>query len=417
MNFVVVGNGVAGNSAASVIRKQNKKVKITLVTEEDSPAYSACALGNYIANEINEKYLYIRSLNEYKNQNIHIMFNQKVNSIDLKSNILFANHRKIPFDKLILATGSLPLILPIPGHKLRGVFTLKTINNAKKIINHNPNKVVIVGSGPIGIEAAVSLKKKNCEVVLIEVQNRILPNLFDEKPSEIIKKILENNGIKVFTREKVLEFRGKEKVSMVVTDKRKIKCDTVIMAVGMKPNTQLAKDCSLKLSSTGSILVNRKMETSNHDVYACGDCVETSNLFTGTINSSMLWHNAKQQGDIAGYNLLGFTKNYKGHFSIVGINLFRNHAVAIEKPGDFFQKENIRIIEKSSTSGYYRIIIKSDFIRGAQYIGHFDDFGLLFTLMKSANEMNIGFSVLKENHTKTKNIFAHRIFKYFSELK
>ena len=274
MQIVIVGNGIAGISAASVIRGCNKKVSITLISKELTPAYSACVLANYISGETDRNRVFIRSVDDYSKENIVTEFGVEVEGIDIKSMRIYTRRKKLPCDKLILATGGLPLIPWIEGHPSRGIFTIKTMEDADRIIAHRPKKVIVVGSGPIGIEIAAALRKRGCEIYLVELEERILPSLFDERSSSLIQTILEENGIKVLTSERVLSFLGRDNVYGIITNKQKIYCDTVIMAAGMYPNAELAKQVGcIEIGKGGAIRVDAGMKTSVENVFACGDCV------------------------------------------------------------------------------------------------------------------------------------------------
>jgi len=133
---------------------------------------------------------------------------------------------------------------------------------------------VIIGSGFIGLEAAIALKKRNWDVSVIELLDWILPRVLDEKPSLLIRSILENHGVKVFTQERVTRITGNNKGKTVVTDKREIDCDIVIGAAGMKPNIELSRQAGLKIGELGGIWTNEQMLTSVDNIYACGDCIQ-----------------------------------------------------------------------------------------------------------------------------------------------
>ncbi|TRZ47106.1 NAD(P)/FAD-dependent oxidoreductase, partial [bacterium] len=185
MEIVVIGNGVAGNAACSAIRSKNKKAKLTLIAGEVYPFYSPCILTYYISKNIKRSNVFLKSLNDYKQQGIDALLGDNVEGIDPKRKRVFLRGRNLPFDKLILATGSQPVIPPIEGVQKRGVRVLKSLRDADHISRAQGKKAVIVGSGPIGVELAVALRKRNWEVCLVEILDWILPNLFDEKGSHI----------------------------------------------------------------------------------------------------------------------------------------------------------------------------------------------------------------------------------------
>jgi NADH oxidase (H2O2-forming) len=200
MKVVIIGNGVAGNSAVSTIREVDENIEITIISEEIFPEYSACVLPDYLAGEIKRESVFLKSLDDYLKDNVEAIFGHKVVTIDISSKRLTLDTgRKIFYDKLIIATGGKPVIPPLEGSSLKGVFFLKSMDDVNRIFNYKMENVIIVGSGPIGAEASIALRKRGFKVWWIELLDWILPKVFDEKPSCMLKKVAEENGIKVLT--------------------------------------------------------------------------------------------------------------------------------------------------------------------------------------------------------------------------
>lgn len=384
MNVVIIGNGVGGNTAASTIRQLDKQADITIISEEPFAMYSACALPHYISGEHSRRKLFLRTKKSYTEEKIKTILGQKVTAIHPESKEISLDSKNLSYDKLILATGARPVIPPIPGVNLSGVFTLKSPSDADRIIEGMGKAVVLIGSGPVGVETAIALRKRGLEVYLVEFLDRIMPRIFDAKPSSILRGILEEKGIKVFTGERVTSVLGESKVTGVITDKRQIACDQVVVGVGMRPNIELAKEASITIGSLGAIAVDRQMRTSFKDIYACGDCVQTRDMATGKETVSPLWHNAKRQGMIAGYNCLGISKIYPGAETITSLDVYGTHAATfgcIELEPN--QTEPIRVVEKHTGGNYYRLMISDDKIVGAQSVGDARNMGaILYALIK-----------------------------------
>jgi len=413
MDIVVIGNGIAGISAAFTVRKLKQNAKVTIISKEPTPAYSACILANYISGEMERDRIFIKSMGDYLKENVVTELGKEVDGIDIDEMKIHMSGKKVPYDQLILATGSLPLIPRIEGGGLKGVFTLKTIEDADRIVAHKPKKAVVVGSGPIGIEATVALRRLGCEIDLIELLDRILPNLFDKGPSSLIQGMLGEQAVGVFTGEKILNIFGEDRVQNVTTDRRKISCDTVIMAAGMIPDTRLAKEIpAMEMGSRGGIRVNKKMKTSIPGIFACGDCVETEELFSGEERLNMLWHNAKQQGDIAGYNTMGVEKRYPGSFSIAGVDVFGTHAVSVGKTSSHFKDRPYDIIEKFTDRGYYRIVLVDRLFRGVQYIGPYEELGMVFTAIRRKDPVEYILGMDGSREMLSRNPWLYRLHRY-----
>jgi len=236
---------------------------------------------------------------------------------------------EIGYDKLVLAHGGSLFIPPIEGIDKQGIFSCKQLSETEKLYSHKGSCAVVIGSGAIGIEAAEALKKKGYEVYIIELFDWILPTLFDEPAGKKLGEALEGYGIHVCTGEKVLRIKGNDGVKSVVTDKQEIECDTVVVATGVVPGTALANTAGIETNR--GILVNKKMETSMPDIYACGDCVETNDACTGESVMFQLKHNAIEQGQIAAKNISGENTGYSGAHAFARAHFFKTHAATFGK--------------------------------------------------------------------------------------
>lgn len=380
MYVVVVGNGVAGNAAISAIREFDKQAQVTMISDESHPEYSACVLPRYLAGELGRQSVFLKRIKDYRREDVKIIFGQRAAQIDFKNREVLLEDRGVSYDKLILATGSKPVIPRLDGCHNEGIFTFKSLMDADKLSAWSGKVAVVVGSGPIGIEVAVALRTRGYEVFLVELLSRILPRLFDEYPASILTEILEKHGVRVLTRETVLRITGDGKVTGVITDKREINCDTVILALGMRPDVELARQAGLQLGELGGIKADEQMRTNVEDVYACGDCAETRGLFSGRSALFFLWHNAKQQGKVAGHNCIGNLSRYPGSINITGINIWGVDAVSVGSiTSNFDQIDDIEIIEKRYGLNYSRLIISKGTLLGVQAIGRIKDIGILIS--------------------------------------
>ena len=244
---------------------------------------------------------------------------------------------------------------------------------------------MIVGSGPIGIEAAIALRKRGVTVSVIELMDRIMPRIFDDKPASLLREILLRHGVEVFTGERVVRVHGVDKVDGIVTDKRTIPCELVIMAAGMRPNSELAKEAGIGVAARGGIVVDKHMATTAADVYACGDCVEAADQITGAPGMIQLWHNAKEQGEVAGSSAAGATRNFAGSINITSLDIFGNHAVSFGNIyADLSQQQEVEVMETSHSDGvYHRLVLRQGQVVGAQFVGDTQDMGsVLYALIR-----------------------------------
>jgi len=411
MKVIVIGNGIAGNTASSTIRRLDSQADITIISEEPHPEYSACALPYYIAGELERQSLFLRTSEDYAREGIKTILGQKVTAIDPENKKVSLDAKSLTYDKLIVATGSKPIVPPVKGFDLDGVFPLKSVNDADRILHYSAKAAAVVGSGPIGVEASIALSKRGLRVYLVELLDRVMPRVFDETPAALLRGILEEQGIKVFTGEKVTTISGNGKVEGIVTDKRQIECDMVIFGVGMKSNIELAKQSGLKIGGLGGISVDRHMMTSFDDIYACGDCVEAEDMITGKPTLSLLWHNAKQQGEVAGYNCAGVSRNYLGSQNITSTDIFGIHVASFGcLAAESSQQDNIEVIEKLRGKNYHRLSVAKGKLVGAQFIGDARDMGALLSILVKGESL----SAIKQAISKTPTPLHYRVAQYLA---
>lgn len=376
MHIVVIGNGVAGNNAASTAGKFN--CEVTILSEETFPEYSACALPYYLSGEIERQRIFLKQDKRSSEDGIRTIFGKKVERIHVENQEVVFDGEVLFYDKLIIATGAEAIIPGIEGVEKAGVFTFKTLADVDKILAYEKRTVAIIGSGFIGVEVAIALKRTGCEVILIEVLDRILPRAYDRKPSDIIRTILSEHGIEVLTEDRVIRILGERQVEGIETENRKIRCDMVILSTGMRPRVDLARSAGIEIGELGGIVTNEHMLTNIENIYACGDCVESRDAVTDKNSLQLLWPNAVSQGKTAGYNCIGIHSKYRGFVNFVGVDIFGTHVVsighteaALEGAGD------IQVIEKAFAKRSHWIIVKDRAIVGAQFIGKTKDAGVI----------------------------------------
>jgi NADH oxidase (H2O2-forming) len=292
------------------------------------------------------------------------------------------------YDSLVLAHGGSLFEPPIPGIKLGGVFACKRLADADAIAAHTGSSVVVIGSGAIGIESAEALKKKKYAVTVVEMVPYILPVLFDEPASHILEQRLEEAGISVFCGEKVLRFEGSTNVEKVVTDKREINCDTVILATGVKAGIALAHTAGIECGK--GIKVDRGMRTNVKDIYACGDVAEAMDLLTGQPCLYQLKHNAIDEGRVAAKSILGMKAEYVGSYPFARIHFFDTHSMTFGQTAFRFKdKPNVEVIDRTTNKGYLRLILQDGKLIGGQAVGEVaDKAGILIAAMFRGDDFN-----------------------------
>ncbi len=239
----------------------------------------------------------------------------------------------VPYDKLVLAVGASPAVLPVPGTDKQGVFKMRTPDDAIQIRSyaeeHQVKKAVVIGAGFIGLEAAENLKAKGIQVTVIDFASQILPNILDEEMAAYAKKHLLKEGIRVITGTKAEEILGDSEVTGVKTSAGVLGCELLIMAAGIRPNTDFLTDSGIEMFR-GTILVDHTMKTSLEDVYAAGDCVMVTNRITGKPQWSPMGSSANMEGRTLAQILSGKEKTYPG---VLGTGVIKLPGLNIGRTG------------------------------------------------------------------------------------
>ena len=422
INVVVVGNGIAGFSAALTARRLNDRCDITLISKETTPLYSACVLPDYISGKIPREKTFVKTEQDYKQLAIKPLLGHEVKEIDPHvRSVTLDNGKSLPFDKLILSLGSDAIFL---GDHKKGIFKLKTLTDADDIKRHTGEKAIVVGSGAIGIEIAIALRHRGFEVTIVEMLEQVLPLALDHSGSRKVKAILEANEIMVFTGERAKETLGEDRIEGLVTDKRELECDTLIWAIGMRPKVELAREAGIEIGEKGGIKVNSHMETNISGIYACGDCVEANDVLTGNPVLSLFWHNANRQGAVAGHNCTGFGTEYPGLQNMLNVDVYGHHVVgfgyteaSLQGSGAlqplYGDRNDLSIIENEKNGSYYRLVIIGDRCIGGQFIDIEKDLGLIWSIMFQGKSIKRLKEIFKNEEVIFRRMWLRRVRPFF----
>ncbi len=304
MKIIIIGNGIAGQTIANNLRKNNKDIEIVMISKESHPYYSRIYLPHYIADEYTLEKLYQRKIDWYKENNINLMIDSIVTNIDTKKQLIMFSGDKSPisYDKLVLAVGSTPRLIPFGNPTVNGLFTLRTISDADEIKefikSNNAKKAFIIGGGLLGIELGFHLRELELEITICEIFPYLLPRQLDERTSELLKNYLESKDINFILGKSVKNILGNKTVEGIEMENGEIyKTDIIFEQLGIIPNTDLAKISGLKTEK--GIIVNEFMQTSNNNIYAAGDCIQYNNQIWGIIPASL------EQAKLVASHILG----------------------------------------------------------------------------------------------------------------
>jgi NADPH-dependent 2,4-dienoyl-CoA reductase/sulfur reductase-like enzyme/rhodanese-related sulfurtransferase len=318
------------------------KAEVYLIDKDEYISYGGCGIPFYISGDVSD-------ISELRSTSFHMVRDDRfflqdkgvialtgteVTHIDRQAKQVEIKRKDgttdtLSYDKLVLATGTAPRKLNLPGEDLENVFTVGNLHDAEgikqKVTEGAVEKAVVVGGGFIGLEMAEALSDMwEIDTTIVEVFDQIMPGFVSPSLAKMAQTCMEENGVKIYTSEKVAAIVGDGKVSAVKTDKRTLEADLVIMSVGVVPNTKLAKDIGLDVTPQGWIIVNDHMQTSDPDIYSGGDCVAVNNLVTGELGYFPLGSMANRQGRVIGTNITGGDARFDGAVGSFVVKIFEN---------------------------------------------------------------------------------------------
>lgn len=333
--IVVIGGTACGPKAASRARRLSPKAQITVIEQDKLISYAGCNFPFYISSTIKQRQsLLKRDPSEFKSVlNIDVMTETQATRIDRDRHqvelveLKTGQRKTLDYDKLILATGATPIVPPLEGCHLKGIFTLKRVEDVDAIMNslaEKPGNAVIIGAGLIGIEVAEALVHRGLNVTIVEALDWALPAFLDSDIASLLERHLKAKGVNLLLGQKVTGFEGddKGKVNSVLVEKDKVQADIVLLAMGVRPEVKLAKDAGLALGPTGAICVNEYLQTSDPDIYAGGDCVENTELITGKKTYAPMGSTANKHGRIIGTNVAGGQETFPGVIGTAAVKAF-----------------------------------------------------------------------------------------------
>ena len=347
MKVIVVGGVATGPKTAARLRRLNPDAEITIIERGKILSYAGCGMPYYVSGDIED----YRSLNStpagvprdsifFRNvKNIHVLDRTLARSIDRKNKTVEIVHvetgesRSLPYDKLVLATGGQPIDLPIEGTGLNHVFRLSqpedAIGMSEVISSKGIKTAVIIGAGLIGVEMTEALSKRGVDVTVVEMMPHILPGLLDEEVAAYLTRYMRSQGVDILTGNRVKEIVGDDQgvVTKVIASDTDIPADMVLIAVGVRPNSTLAREAGLKIGKRGGIVVDEYLQTSDPDIYAGGDCIENTHLVGGEKVFVPLGSTANKHGRVIANNIMGYRERFNGILGTAAVKVF-NYNVA-----------------------------------------------------------------------------------------
>lgn len=387
MNYVIIGNSVAAVGAIRGIRKIDQQGNITVISRERHIAYGRPLISYLLGGQVTEKRMAYLPQGFYEDNRINLLLNSEVVGVNTdKRQVKLGGGDTMTYDRLLIATGGDPFVPPIEG--LAGkekVFTFTTWDDANKMkgFSHDINRVVVIGGGLIGLKAAEGLHQLGKHITIIELADRILSNAFDRTAGRIVAKKMKANGIEVITEDTVVSVDGEGADISGVTLKSGdfIPCDTVIVAIGVRPAAAFLKGSKVEVNR--GIVVNDRMESSMAGVFAAGDVAEARDFFSGQKNPMPIWPDAYIQGDIAGTVMAGQEKEYIGGLSMNSLELFKIPTISMGVTNPLDAKEfEVLTYQDLENYQYRKIIIRGNNLAGAVLVGNVERAGIFAGLIR-----------------------------------
>jgi|Deesub1362A_J573_1020465.scaffolds.fasta_scaffold00136_53 NAD(P)H-nitrite reductase large subunit len=406
-DYVIIGSSAAGVSCISAIRRHDPKGTIITVTKDRYPPYTPLFLADYIMKDIEEKDLFFKGMDFFERMNVTVLKGKIAEQIDPQTKeLILENGEKIKYGKILIATGGYPFIPPIKGVDKKEVYTLQTLDDSKKIIekSRDASKAVVVGAGPIGLEAAYALRKLGLDVVVVELLDRVLPLMLEKEAADMIMKEFTDMGIRIILGTGIEEITGDKHVNGVVAGKEEISTDLVIMATGVRPNVEMARNSGIEVNK--GIIVNRMMETSVKDIYAAGDVAEAEDAF-GDVCLTPTWVNAVRQGEVAGLNMAGLTIEYEGS---IRVNIMKGIGTPVVSLGHTSATLRNTEYEEEEFNGrgiYRKAFFDGKCLLGFQSVGSHKDIrlaGMLQILVRKRIPVEDRRALVRKGHLVVKNI-------------
>lgn len=372
MRYLVVGSGPAAISAAEEIRKEDPEGTIAMVTADRQPAASPVMLTYWVSGRHPQESLFFRDAGSWAERHrVALRCGARVTAIDVAGRrVTLSPGDDIGYDRLLIATGAVPVVPPIPGIRTGGVCTFRTVADAEAILTARPGMehICIMGGGFIGIKLACHLRDRGLKVSVFEKEPRLASRIFDQRASDIVQQRLRRHGIRVETGAGISEIvsRGGWVSGVRLEDGRSFPAEILVAAVGVRPNTAFV-DPAIGATREG-IPVDERMETVVPGVYAAGDAAMTIDSLSARACNNAIWPAATRQGRVAGANMAGRRRAYVHNFSLNALHLDGLQVTTAGHPCEP-AGDAVRVFAQGDGDDYRKWVVKAGRLIGFILIG------------------------------------------------
>jgi nitrite reductase (NADH) large subunit len=379
LKLVVIGNGMApGRMLENLFERAPDAYDVTIFNSEPRVNYDRIMLSPVLAGEKTFDQIVIHGDRWYHKHGITLHKGATITAIDRsKKTVTSARGLTVAYDKLLIATGSLPIVIPVPGHTLAGVLSYRDLDDVQAMLlaAQARGKAVVIGGGLLGLEAAAGLRERGMDVTVLHLMSTLMERQLDAEAGQLLRSAVEGRGIKVITQAQTQAILGEKKVEAVLlADGTRLPADLVIMAVGIKPNSQLAKAAGLETGR--GIKVDAAMQTTDPDIFAVGECAEVAGEVFGLV--APLYEMAHViAGQLSGDTTARFQRSALAtRLKVTGIDLF--------SAGDFATADDRSdvVVSDPARGVYKRLVFKEERLLGAVLYGDTRDGARLFKVIE-----------------------------------
>lgn len=388
MKYVIIGNGVASIGAIEGIRKVDSESEILIIGSENSPPYGRPLISYLLAGKIGPERLVLRPQEFYEKSNVSMKLGTTVTSLDIASKTVKTDKNEtIAFEHLLIATGGIPFTPPIPGTEGRDVYNFTNLEHAQNLISKAKEikRAVVIGGGLIGLKAGESLFDRGVDVTILELSPRILSLAFDENAAALARGRLSEVGLNVRCGVSVKEIQRDADGNLKgvhLTDGNFLQTDVVVVAIGVVPNYNLAKEAGIDVDR--GITVDDHMKTSLDGVFAAGDVSQAKDLLFGEDRVIPIWTNAYNQGFCAGKNMAGTPIEFTGSLAMNSISFYGLPTISVgtvnPPEGDDSFEITVTLDEKKKS--YRKLVFQDDQLVGYVLVGDIDMAGMYTAFVK-----------------------------------
>lgn len=364
-DILIIGNGPAAITAAEVLRAEDRKRGITIVSREALPAYSPCFLARYLAGEVPRDALFMRDSDFYEKLEIEFIPEKEATGINTAGKeVILSDGGRLSYKRLLIAAGAKAVVPPIEGIRGRDVYVFKSMEDAEVLRQkaQEASTVVVLGAGYIGLEVAEALAVLKKKVLVVEKEPRVLPRMIDSEMAALLEDYLKRKGIEVLTSEtvmKILRDNSNRLKEIVLYSGKSLKADIMVLAAGVKPNIDFLKGSGIRTDR--GIVVDSTMKTNIEDIYAVGDIAEIE--ISGKRKVNPIHLNAVKTGKVAAANLLGIRKTLDA--PLENMNMLRFFDIFVFSAGT----QTPEVVRKKENGSLWKTYLGEGRLKGVQVIG------------------------------------------------